>query len=355
MPEVPGETASVRDLEGSGEKHEISTSHQHDDPFGDEEFAAVRYRTMAWCAVILIVGLGLIATYTGYVLGQFRLQYPHVHNMADAGEVLMGRFGRELFGSAQLIVLIFVMGSHILTFSIMMNTLTNHGTCTIVFNIIGMALMFLGNLPRTLKNVSWLSIGSFIGIFSAVLVTMITIAIEHPWRGDIEPTNNTSFYEGFVAVTDIVFAYAGHVNFFSFISEMKEPKEYPKTLYLLQSVDVAYYVVATVVIYYYGGQNVASPALGSLSPLMSKVAYGIAIPEIVIGGVINGHVASKYVYVRLFRGTNHMHQRNLLSLGSWVLITFGLWVIAWIIAEGIPVFNPLLGLVTAYAASSGSS
>lgn len=108
--------------------------------------------------MILIVGLGLIATYTGYVLGQFRLQYPHVHNMADAGEVLMGRFGRELFGNAQLIVLVFVMGSHILTFSIMMNTLTNHGTCTIVFNIVGMALMFLGNLPRTLKNVSWLSI-----------------------------------------------------------------------------------------------------------------------------------------------------------------------------------------------------
>ena len=109
--------------------------------------------------MILIVGLGLVATYTGYVLGQFRMQYPHVHNMADAGEVLMGRFGRELFGNAQLIVLIFVMGSHILTFSIMMNTLTDHGTCTIVFNIVGMALMFLGNLPRTLKNVSWLSIG----------------------------------------------------------------------------------------------------------------------------------------------------------------------------------------------------
>ena len=61
---------------------------------------------------------------------------------------------------------------------------------------------------------------------------------------------------------------------------MKEPKDYPKTLYLLQSVDIAYYVTATVVIFYYGGQNVASPALGSLSPLMSKVAYGVAIPEV---------------------------------------------------------------------------
>ena len=31
--------------------------------------------------VILIIGLGIIATYTGYVIGQFKLAYPHVHNM----------------------------------------------------------------------------------------------------------------------------------------------------------------------------------------------------------------------------------------------------------------------------------
>lgn len=29
-------------------------------------------------AIILIVGLGLLATYTGYVLGQFKAAYPHV-------------------------------------------------------------------------------------------------------------------------------------------------------------------------------------------------------------------------------------------------------------------------------------
>lgn len=67
--------------------------------------------------------------------------------------------------------------------------------------------------------------------------------------------------------------------------------------------------------------------------------------QIVIAGVINGHVACKYIYVRVFRGTDHMQKRSLLSLGSWVAIALVLWVIAWIIAEAIPVFNNLLSLI----------
>lgn len=66
--------------------------------------------------VILIAGLGCLATYTGFVIGQFKLRYPHVHNMADAGEVMLGAVGREIFGVAQLLFLIFIMASHILAF-----------------------------------------------------------------------------------------------------------------------------------------------------------------------------------------------------------------------------------------------
>ena len=37
--------------------------------------------TVLSSGVILIIGLGIIATYTGYVIGQFKLAYPQVHNM----------------------------------------------------------------------------------------------------------------------------------------------------------------------------------------------------------------------------------------------------------------------------------
>ena len=57
--------------------------------------------------IVLIIGLGLLATYTGYVLGQYKAAYPRVHNLADALEVMWGPFGREFGGAAQTIFLIF--------------------------------------------------------------------------------------------------------------------------------------------------------------------------------------------------------------------------------------------------------
>ena len=231
--------------------------------------------------VILILGLGIIATYTGYVLGQFKLRYPHVHNMADAGEVLLGAAGREIFGIAQILFLLFVMGSHILTFSIMLNTVSNHGTCTIVFGIVGMAISLICTLPRTLKRVSYLSIASFISITAAVLVTMIGVGIEKPGNNMVQATVHTSLHEALLLTTNIVFAYAGHLAFFSFISELRDPREYPKALYLLQTIDIGMYILVAVVTYRYAGQTVTSPALGSTSPTLQKVAYGVAIVSII--------------------------------------------------------------------------
>lgn len=73
--------------------------------------------------------------------------------------------------------------------------------------------------------------------------------------------------------------------------------------------------------------------------------------QIIIAGVIYAHVSAKYIYVRLFRGTKHMGSNSWLGIGSWVAITLVLWVIAWVIAESIPVFNDLLSLISSLFAS----
>ena len=129
--------------------------------------------------------------------------------MADAGEVMLGPFGRELFGAAQMMFLVFVMGSHILTFSIMFNTVTDHGTCTIVFVFEAMLHSLICTLPRTLLNVSYMAIASFISIIAAVLITMIGVSIERPGDGKVDVTVQSNLYKGFLATTNIVFAYAG--------------------------------------------------------------------------------------------------------------------------------------------------
>jgi hypothetical protein len=78
--------------------------------------------------------------------------------MADAMEVLLGPIGREVGGAAQTIFLIFSMGSHLLIFTIALNAITDHATCTIVWGVVGLVLFLLLSLPRTMKNISYLSL-----------------------------------------------------------------------------------------------------------------------------------------------------------------------------------------------------
>lgn len=181
----------------------------------------------------------------------------------------------------------------------MLNTLSAHGACSIVFGVAGLLVSLIFCLPRTLLSVSYMSIASFISIIAAVLITMIRLGIEKPGDQKVVATVQSDLATGFLATTNIVFAYVGHVAFFSFISELKDPKTYPKALFLLQGVDISMYIIVAIVTYRYAGTDVKSPALSSASPLWQKAAYGVAIPTIVIAGVIHGHVAAKYIYVRV--------------------------------------------------------
>jgi glucan phosphoethanolaminetransferase (alkaline phosphatase superfamily) len=233
-----------------------------------------------------------MATYTGLVIHQFKQKYPHVHSMADAGEVLLGPWGREIFGIAQILFFIFIMASHILTFGIMMNTITHHGACTIVFAVAALLLSIICTLPRTLKNVAYMSITSFISIGAAVIVTMVGVSITKPGMGAIHYTTDPSFHKGFAAVLNIIFAYAGHVAFFGFISELKDAKDFPKALCLLQVSDTSLYIVCAIVIYWFAGKDVKSPALDSAGPTIRKIAYGLAIPTVCISSHLHPYPLS---------------------------------------------------------------
>lgn len=108
--------------------------------------------------LILIGAFGIIATYTGHTIGRFKLMYPDVQNMADAGSILLGRWGKRVFGVASILFLVFIAAAHVLSFAIMMNVLTGHATCTVGFGFLGAFVSFLCCLVRHLRGVSWISI-----------------------------------------------------------------------------------------------------------------------------------------------------------------------------------------------------
>ncbi|KAF9240158.1 hypothetical protein DTO013E5_8274 [Penicillium roqueforti] len=354
---------------------------EESDPFGDESQSGVKYKTMAWWqagmimiaetislgilalpkalavlglvpGILTILGVGIISTYTAYTIGRFKCRHVQVHSMADAGDLLMGRVGRTTLDVAQLVFFVLVMGSHILTFSIMMNVLTEHSSCTIVFSVVGLLASFMLTLPRRLERLSHISSVSFVSIVGAVLTGMIGVTLVK--QGPVEVpafSPPPKVHDACLAIANIIFAYAGHVAFFTLFSELKELKDFPKALALLQMSEMVLYTVASIMIYAYVGPTVNSPALNSSGQLFRKISYAIALPTILIGGVVNAHVAVKFIYVRVFRGTNSMHTQSFRARVVWTVTCAGLWILSWIIAEAIPVFNDVLGLASSLFAS----
>jgi hypothetical protein len=61
---------------------------------------------------------------------------------------------------------------------------------------------------------------------------------------------------------------------------MRNPKDFPKALAVLQVSEIIVYTVTAVIMYRFGGRDIKSPALGSAGPIISKIAYGLAIPTV---------------------------------------------------------------------------
>jgi hypothetical protein len=132
---------------------------------------------------------------------------------------------------------------------------------------------------------------------------------------------------------------------------MKEPKHAMRAAYTLQSFATIFYAVFAGVTYGYIGSTVASPMFSSLSPYWQKVTYGIAIPNFLLAGSLYAHTASKLVFVRIFRHSEHLHSHTVLGWSVWVVLIVFTNALSFLLAVGVPIFNYLVGLAAALFAA----
>ncbi|RSL57572.1 hypothetical protein CEP54_008184 [Fusarium duplospermum] len=99
---------------------------------------------------------------------------------------------------------------------------------------------------------------------------------------------------------------------------MRNPRHYTKALVLCQMVVTITYVTIGIVVYYYCGSYLASPALGSAGKLIKKIAYGIALPGLFASSTLAIHLVSKHFFVRFLRGSRHLVANSLTHWGTWI-------------------------------------
>lgn len=112
-----------------------------------------------------------------------------------------------------------------------------------------------------------------------------------PWASDWKAVGNPTFAEAMSAVASLVLAYGGLPAYFSIASEMKDPRFYTRSVLICQGVATVVYIIIGVIVYYYCGSYVASPALGSAGVLMKKICYGLVLPGLLVTEILYIHVS----------------------------------------------------------------
>ena len=270
--------------------------------------------------------------------------------MGDAGLILFGPIGREVLSFGTIVFAVFATGGQILAGQIALGALSDNKLCLMLYTGIFAIPTLIFALPRTLDQLSWLSIPSVISILVAGIVGMVGAGINFP-IANFDVAVTTNFTNAFISVTNPVFAYAGHFMFFILISEMKHPTHAMRAAWVLQTFATGFYVVFAVVLYVYIGADVKSPAFSSLPAKWQKAAYGIAIPNFLIAGSLYSHTAAKLLFVRFFRKSEHLHSHTIVGWGVWISLIALMNGAAFVLAVGVPIFNYLIGIAASLFAS----
>jgi len=304
--------------------------------------------------VVLTVGIGLIAIYTSNVIGQVAVKYPHVKHYADAVRLIWGRPGYELCGAMFVCYLTLLVGSHTLSGTIaFIRIVDDTSLCALVWAVISALILFLLALPPSFSEFAILGYIDFVSIIAAIGITIIATGISASSITGLStvewsawPPEDISLKSAFLSTTNIVLAYSFAVSQFSFMSEMHTPKDYIKSIWSLGLMEIFIYTITGALIYAFVGPEVRSPALLSSGFTVSRVAFGVALPVIFISGSISSTVVGRYVLTRAFPDSPIQYVNTKAGWLAWVTLIGVITIISFIIAEAVPFFNALLGLIS---------
>ena len=121
------------------------------------------YSVLGWGpGIITSVGAGILFWITSMTMHKFIMQYPQIKDICDFAYYACGKskIAYEFAGFMLLANNILLVGFHVFTGAKVLNTLSDHSLCTVAFSAITMIMGIILSIPRTLKHVSFMSIGS---------------------------------------------------------------------------------------------------------------------------------------------------------------------------------------------------
>ncbi|KAF1346979.1 putative amino acid transporter [Delphinella strobiligena] len=312
--------------------------------------------------IITMVVSGILFWITSITMHKFIMKHPQIKDICDFGYYAFGK-SKLAYGFTGFMLLannILLIGFHVLTGAKVLNTLSDHSQCTVVFSIIVMITGIVMSIPRTLRHVSFMSMFSAACMGIAILLFLIFSGIEdaplygyngdYPTNGKVKtyafPLPGTTWVACMNAVLNITFLWVPQILFPTFIAEMERPQDFPKALAVLAGISAFLFIVPPAIGFRYLGQYATAPAFGSLGVVVyKKASFAFVIVPTVVIGVIYANVSAKFIYSRAMGNSRHAQSNTVLGWGVWVAVMAVIWALAFIFSEVIPSMGDFLSLL----------
>ena len=242
---------------------------------------AAMYTLGALGGALSVIAWQALNTYTAVLQGDFRNNHPRCHSIADMAGVVGGPIMKELTGALFIVAYVLLTGSGIVGVSIGINALSHHAACSVWWSVVATVFVALAASVRKFHQIGWLTWIGFASIFTAVFILVIAVTTRDrpaaaPQTGDYEFGFYAMAYPGFaagmVASCTIFVSGAGTSAMLPVISEMKNPRDYRKALFICMGIVTAAYLSFSLVVYRWCGKWVASPSLGVSLPIIPRFA-----------------------------------------------------------------------------------
>lgn len=311
--------------------------------------------------------MGLLSLYCSILLWQMymRLDEPNrrIMTYSDLSERVFGKYARRTTNILQSIQLLFNVAVIILSNAQGLSQIAEAKVCFIVLALLWMiAGMVIGQV-RALQNFGGLSNLAVILNFTVIFIVMGVVHHTAPNYhaalaqngvpfGIVAPVNfitGTKWTQQLIGVMQAVYAYGGSMIFLEMMAEMRDPREFIKSLVCAQSLIMVAYIVFGMVVYSKQGQFAINPANQGLGIYSWQTVTNVFnLVSALIAAGLYGNIGLKVIYqtvvLEVFNGPELTSHRGRIT---WTCMVFGYWILAFVICGAIPQLSNISGLIAA--------
>ena len=306
--------------------------------------------------IIAIVTFAVAVYYSGFLLAKVRNRYyKHVLSYGDVAYVIHGtwfeRVARYLLWLNWYSLLAYYITALTQAFQAAF-WWTTDTMCFWTYCLVSVACLLPFIQIRTFHGISWFSLASSLAIVAAVVLFSVSYFIgdTREAAGFEAPTvapKQQTMMSAWNAFSSIIFAFQGQSCFLEMMGEQKEPRQFPKSLALSQTIMTGVYLFTPLVAYSYVGQNVENFSVSSMPKNALRIATGVLIIyHILVAYLVTG--VPLYTRIREFFSPKTLYAKGLKPALIHLAVTFGVISTGFVIANLIPYFQDMQNIISCF-------